>query len=39
MGIGVVFLFERRPKTYVFVNAGYLIVALVLMGAILGGWR
>jgi len=39
MGIGVVSLFERRPWSYVFVNGGYLTVALVLMGAILGGWR
>ena len=39
MGIGVVALFERRPWSYVIVNGGYLTVALVLMGAILGGWR
>ena len=39
MGIGVVSVFERRPWTYVLVNGGYLTVALVLMGAILGGWR
>jgi Protein of unknown function (DUF1761) len=37
MGIGVVSLFERRPWSYVAVNGGYLTVALVLMGAILGG--
>jgi hypothetical protein len=39
MGIGIVSLFERRPWTYVLVNGGYLTVALVVMGAILGGWR
>ena len=39
MGIAVVALFERRPWSYVMVNGGYLTVALVLMGAILGGWR
>jgi hypothetical protein len=39
MGIGIVSLFERRPWSYVFVNGGYLTVSLVLMGAILGGWR
>lgn len=39
MGIGVVSLFERRPLTYILINGGYLTVALVLMGAILGGWR
>lgn len=39
MGIGIVSLFEHRPLKYVLVNGGYLTVALVLMGAILGGWR
>ena len=39
MGIGVVALFERRPWTYAIVNGGYLTVALVLMGTILGAWR
>lgn len=39
MGLGIVSLFERRSWTYVMVNGGYLTVALVLMGAILGGWR
>jgi hypothetical protein len=39
MGIGIGSLFERRPWSYVLVNGGYLMVALVVMGAILGGWR
>jgi hypothetical protein len=39
MGIAIVSLFERRPWSYVLVNGGYLTVALVVMGAILGGWR
>jgi uncharacterized protein DUF1761 len=39
MGMGIVSIFERRPWTYVAVNGGYLTVALVVMGAILGGWR
>jgi hypothetical protein len=39
MGIGIVSLFERRSWGYVLVNGGYLTVALVLMGAILGAWR
>jgi len=39
MGIGIVSLFECRPSTYTIVNGGYLTIALVLMGAILGGWR
>jgi hypothetical protein len=39
MGIGVVSLFERRPWSYLLINGGYMTVALVLMGAIIGGWR
>jgi hypothetical protein len=39
MGIGIISIFERKPWSYVFVNGGYLTVALVVMGAILGGWR
>ncbi len=39
MGIGIVSLFERRRWSYVAVNGGYMTVALVIMGAILGGWR
>lgn len=39
LGIGVVSLFERRPWTYVLVNGGYMTVALVVMGTIIGGWR
>jgi hypothetical protein len=38
-GLGIVALFERRPKAYVLINGGYLTLALVLMGTILGGWR
>jgi hypothetical protein len=32
-------LFESRPLGYVLVNGGYMVVAFVLMGAIIGGWR
>lgn len=39
MGIGIVALFERRPWTYTVINGGYLTVALVIMGAIIGAWR
>lgn len=39
MGMGIISIFERRPWAYVLVNGGYLTVALVVMGAILGGWR
>jgi hypothetical protein len=39
LGIGVVALFERRPWSYVLVNGGYMVVAFVVMGAIIGAWR
>ncbi len=39
LGIGVVALFERRPWSYMFVNGGYVTVALVVMGLIIGAWR
>ena len=39
MGMGIVAIFERRPVSYVLVNGGFLTVALVVMGAILGAWR
>jgi hypothetical protein len=38
-GLAVVALFERRPAAYILVNGGYLIVAFIAMGAVLGGWR
>lgn len=39
LGLGIVALFERRPWSYTFINGGYLTLALVVMGAIIGGWR
>ena len=39
LGIGTVALFERRPAAYTAINGGYWLVALVVMGAILGAWR
>jgi len=38
-GIAIVALFELRSARYIFVNGGYMIVALGLMGAIIGAWR
>lgn len=35
----IVGLFERRSFTWMLVNGGYFLVAFVVMGAILGGWR
>jgi hypothetical protein len=39
MGIGVIALFERRSLSYALINGGYMTVALLVMGAILGAWR
>jgi hypothetical protein len=39
MGIGIISLFERKSWKYVFINGGYLTVALTVMGLILGAWR
>ena len=38
-GIAIVALFEHRTARYIFVNGGYMLVALILMGAIIGAWR
>jgi hypothetical protein len=32
-------LFERKPGRLIFINGGYSVVALMLMGAIIGLWR
>lgn len=39
LGLGVVALFERRPPAYFLINGGYLTLAFLLMGIILGLWR
>ena len=38
-GLAIVALFEQRSARYIFINGGYLVVALTLMGAIIGVWR
>ena len=38
-GIAIVALFEHRSARYIFINGGYMLVALTLMGAILGAWK
>ena len=38
-GIAIVALFEHRSARYIFVNGGYMLVALGLMGAIIGAWK
>ena len=39
MGLSIVALFERRSFRYMLINGGYLTLALVIMGVILGAWR
>jgi len=39
MGIGIISMFEQRSWIYIFIHSGYLIVALMIMGLILGLWR
>ena len=39
LGIAVVALFERRSWRYIFINGGYMTVAFIVMGLILGAWR
>ena len=38
-GIAIVALFEHKSGRYIFVNGGYMLVALGLMGAIIGAWK
>lgn len=37
--VGVYYLFERRSFVLSLINAGYSVVALTIMGVIVGGWR
>ncbi len=37
--IGTNALFERKSAKYIFINSGYWIVTLSVMGAIICGWR
>lgn len=39
MGLGIVALFERRGWAYILINGGYLAVAFLAMGLIIGLWR
>jgi len=38
-GIAIVGLFEHKSARYIFINGGYMLFAMGLMGAILGAWR
>ena len=37
--LGTNALFERKSAKYIFINAGYWIVTLAIMGAIICGWK
>jgi hypothetical protein len=39
MAIFIIGLFERRSVAYMLINAGYMVVSLIVMGLILGAWR
>ena len=39
MALGVIYLFERRSLTLWLINGGYQVVALTLMGAVIGAWQ
>ena len=39
MAIAIVGVFENKSWGYIAINGGYMIVAFVVMGAILGAWR
>lgn len=37
--VGTHYLFERKSFTLFLINAGYSVIALTVMGLIIGGWR
>ncbi len=39
MAIGVIGVFENKSWTYIAINGGYMTLAFVIMGAIIGAWR
>ena len=39
MGVAIIGAFENRSWKYIAINGGYMTVAFVVMGAILGAWR
>lgn len=38
-GIAIVAMFEQKTARYIFINGGYMLVALSLMGGIIGVWK
>jgi len=39
LAIAIIGVFENRSWTYILINGGYMTVAFVIMGAIIGAWR
>ena len=39
MSIAIIGLFENKSWKYIAINGGYMTVAFVIMGAIIGAWR
>ena len=39
MAVAVVGVFENKSWAYILINGGYMTLAFVIMGAILGAWR
>ncbi len=39
LALGIIILFENRSLNYVLINGGYMVVAFVVMGAIIGAWH
>jgi hypothetical protein len=39
MAIAIISVFENRSWAYILINGGYMTVAFVIMGAIIGAWR
>ncbi len=39
MSVGIIGVFENKSWLYIAINGGYMVIAFVLMGAILGAWR
>jgi hypothetical protein len=37
--VAAVAAFERRPLSYMLINGGYWLVAMTLMGTVIGAWR
>lgn len=37
--LAIISLFEKRSLAYILINGGYMTIAFIVMGAILGGWH